>query len=127
VDECQRLWFVDTGMLETPNNFVVYQRPSIWVIDLTTDLTLSRFEIPKSLIDLGNGLASITIDVSPDSCDDAFAYIPDLQTYRLIVYDYRANRGEHDDTDDRLAPDNLSSNCSLALHHQLFLPESHGG
>jgi dopachrome tautomerase len=93
VDECQRLWFVDTGMLETPNNFVVYQRPSIWVIDLTTDLILSRFEIPKTLIDLGNGLASITIDVDPNSCEDAFAYIPDLQTYRLIVYDYKANRG----------------------------------
>jgi Major royal jelly protein len=79
--------------VETPDNVIVYQRPSIRVIDLRTDLTLQRFEIPSTLVDNGHGLTSITIDLDPVSCDDAFAYIPDSQTYRLIVYDYKQNRG----------------------------------
>lgn len=63
------------------------QRPSIWVIDLETDQLIRRFEIPESIVRLGNGLASITVDVDHDQCSKAFAYIPDLAAYRLYTYE----------------------------------------
>lgn len=88
---CNRLWFVDTGMLEYGDRVQV-QRPSIWIIDLATGQRINRFEIPASASAMGNGLASITIDVEPDRCDEAFAYIPDFTNYRLHVYSFAANR-----------------------------------
>ncbi|XP_017084550.2 L-dopachrome tautomerase yellow-f-like [Drosophila eugracilis] len=92
VDVCQRLWFVDTGMLEYPNNRQQIKRPSIWVIDLTTDQVLKRFEIPQSIVEIGRGLASITVDVRARNCGDAYAYIPDLVNRRLHVYHLQSDR-----------------------------------
>lgn len=37
------------------------------------------------------GLASITVDTAR-GCSNAFAYVPDLTTYGLIVYSLRDNR-----------------------------------
>ncbi|EDV42632.1 uncharacterized protein Dana_GF18090 [Drosophila ananassae] len=86
VDACQRLWFIDTGMLEYPNNRQQIRRPSIWVVDLATDRVLKRFPIPENIAETGRGLASITVDVQARNCDDAYAYIPDLVYRRLGVY-----------------------------------------
>uniref|UniRef100_A0A0A1X3L0 L-dopachrome isomerase n=1 Tax=Zeugodacus cucurbitae TaxID=28588 RepID=A0A0A1X3L0_ZEUCU len=92
VDECKRLWFIDTGMLEYPNNRMQVQRPSIWVIDLSNDRVLHRYEIPESIVDTGRGLASITVDVFERACNDAFAYIPDLVNRQLFVFSLKDKR-----------------------------------
>ncbi|XP_058467637.1 L-dopachrome tautomerase yellow-f2-like [Malaya genurostris] len=89
VDRCDRLWFIDTGMMEIPGNFTIVQRPSIWAIDLKTDTPIHRYEIPAKDVDSGYGLTSITLDVDPDDCEKVFVYISDLQTYRMLVYDYQ--------------------------------------
>lgn len=86
------MWFVDTGTLQysmpnTPNKTIhLLQRPSIWVIDMNTDRIVRRYEIPEPLLEPGHGLVSITVDVDRYNCDAAFAYIPDILTYRLHVY-----------------------------------------
>ncbi|KAH8417928.1 hypothetical protein KR222_008606 [Zaprionus bogoriensis] len=93
VDPCQRLWFIDTGMLEYPNNRQQIRRPSIWIVDLNTDRVIKRFEIPESIVETGRGLASVAVDVaSSDRCDEAFAYIPDLVNRRLYVYSLAESR-----------------------------------
>lgn len=69
------------------DNFTQVQRPSIWVIDLETDKLIRRFEIPQSIVALGNGLISITVDSDRHHCDEAYAYIPDMATYRLYTYE----------------------------------------
>lgn len=92
VDECNRLWFVDTGQLEYPNNPIQVQPPSIWVINVDTDQVVRRFEIPTSIITDGHGIASITPDVVSGQCDDAYAYLPDLVNYQLHVFSLRQNR-----------------------------------
>lgn len=61
------------------------QKPSIWIMDLSTDRLLRRFEIPESTVEQGQGLASITIDTDK-GCDKSFAYIPDLVNNQLYVY-----------------------------------------
>ena len=55
-------------------------------MNLATDELISRFEIPESIVARGNGLASITVDVDQNDCDNAYAYIPDLAAYRLYTY-----------------------------------------
>lgn len=88
VDACGRLWMVDTGLLEVPNNFVQKRPPHIIVYDLKTDKELLRYEIPSDVLVNGttSGLTSITVDVTPSTCDDAFAYINDLARNGLIVF-----------------------------------------
>lgn len=76
--------------MEYPNNTIQVQPPSIWIFNLTedsSDMFIRRFEIPTQFVRNGGyGLASITIDIDDNVCDEAFAYIPDLVNYRLHVY-----------------------------------------
>ncbi|XP_052863642.1 L-dopachrome tautomerase yellow-f2-like [Anopheles cruzii] len=92
VDRCDRLWFVDTGFLEYPSHRKQVQRPSLWIIDLLQDRKVRQFEIPETIVTEGHGMASVTVDLSSDDCEEAYAYIPDLAFYRLYVYGFKENR-----------------------------------
>lgn len=94
VDNCDRLWFVDTGVLEYPNNRIVVQRPSLWIVNLNTNSLVRRFEFPTSIVDgdNGRGLVSVTLDDPTGSCTDTFAYISDWLNSRLVVYSLSQNR-----------------------------------
>ncbi|KAH8417649.1 hypothetical protein KR222_003614, partial [Zaprionus bogoriensis] len=90
---CQRLWFIDTGLLDYPDNRQQIRRPSIWIMDLKTDQLYHRYEMPESIVDTGRGLASIAVDVtSLERCGDTFAYIPDEANSRLYVYSMAKDR-----------------------------------
>uniref|UniRef100_A0A182SYB1 Yellow protein n=1 Tax=Anopheles maculatus TaxID=74869 RepID=A0A182SYB1_9DIPT len=91
VDVCERLWFVDTGMLEYPDNRRQLQRPQIWIIDLERDQLVQRYTIPEAIVREGVGMASITVDVELTDCEGAFAYIPDLVANAIHVYSLRDN------------------------------------
>ncbi|XP_049884200.1 L-dopachrome tautomerase yellow-f2-like isoform X2 [Pectinophora gossypiella] len=92
-DSCNRLWMVDTGLLEIPNDRQQVRQPAVVVYDLRTDRQILRYELKSTDIIAANtptGLASITLDIV-DDCANTFAYIPDLATYGLIVYSLRDN------------------------------------
>lgn len=78
-------------VLHRPDNATQVQPPSIWIINLATNELVSRFEIPANIVERGNGLASITVDVDAHNCQDAYAYLPDLAMYRLYVFSLRRN------------------------------------
>ncbi|KAI5637194.1 major royal jelly protein domain-containing protein [Phthorimaea operculella] len=94
-DHCDRLWMVDTGLLEIPNNRQQVQQPAIVVYDLRTDSQIFRYPLKSTDViaeSTPTGLASITLDFVDDSdCSNVYAYIPDLTTYGLIVYSLRDN------------------------------------
>lgn len=96
VDECNRLWFIDTGVLEFPGNRVVVQRPSIWVYNLEKDTLIQRFEIPSNVFESANGegrgLVSLTIDDTDETCVNTYAYITDWLNSRFTVYSLAQNR-----------------------------------
>ncbi|XP_023945220.2 L-dopachrome tautomerase yellow-f2 isoform X2 [Bicyclus anynana] len=87
-DTCGRLWMVDTGLMEIPGNPQQIQPPAIVIYDLSTNTQILRYPFKSTDIPAANtptGLASITVDIT-GPCDEAFAYVPDLTTYGLIVY-----------------------------------------
>ncbi|CAG9832945.1 unnamed protein product [Diabrotica balteata] len=92
VDPCDRLWFVDTGLVEVLGNVSRVRPTTLVIMDLTTDKIIRSFRIPDDQIRPTSGLASLTVDVTKDTCDDAYAYIPDLGGYGLIVYSLREDR-----------------------------------
>lgn len=65
-------------MLEYPDNPIQVQRPQLWIIDVSRDRKVRTFEIPESIVQQGVGMASLVVDVEIESCDKAFAYIPNL-------------------------------------------------
>ncbi|KAG6464139.1 L-dopachrome tautomerase yellow-f2 isoform X2 [Manduca sexta] len=92
-DQCGRLWMVDTGLLEIPANPQQVQPPAIVIFDLNTDTQILRYQFKDEDIPAANtptGLASITIDMQSD-CASAYAYVPDLTTFGLIVYSLKDN------------------------------------
>ncbi|RZC31751.1 yellow-f [Asbolus verrucosus] len=92
VDPCDRLWFVDTGVIEIPGNPQSIQPTALVIMDLKTDRIIQRHVFNTSLLRPNTNLASVTVDVTKDNCNDAYAYIPDLGGFGLIVYSLRENK-----------------------------------
>ncbi|KAJ8706511.1 hypothetical protein PYW07_012589 [Mythimna separata] len=93
-DECGRLWTVDTGTIEIPNNPRYLQTPAIVVFDLKTDRQILRYQLKTSDLPGNNtptGLASITVAIKNGDCSDAYAFISDVVTYGVIVFSLKQN------------------------------------
>lgn len=58
---------------------------------MDNNILVNRFEIPTSIVVNGIGMMSVTVDCDADSCDDAYAYIPDRIAHRLYVYSLSQN------------------------------------
>ncbi|XP_046659965.1 protein yellow-like isoform X2 [Homalodisca vitripennis] len=87
VDKCGRLWVLDSGMVDI---FVDSRRqcpPQILVFDLYTDNLVKRYRFPKSLLEDDSLLITIALDSRQEDCSDTVAYVTDVTSYKLLVYD----------------------------------------
>ncbi|XP_071055480.1 uncharacterized protein [Onthophagus taurus] len=91
VDPCDRLWMVDTGIIETLGSPTSIQPQRIVIIDLNTDKIIHTYNFKDSDLTPATVLAMTVVDVTPDKCQDAYAYFPDLAGYGLIVYSLKRN------------------------------------
>jgi len=89
VDACDRLWVLDTGLADILGNPKQVTPNAIVIFDLKTDKLLRRFMIPKAQTKEDSFFANIIVDSERAECNDAFAYIPDLGAYGVIVYSFR--------------------------------------
>ncbi|XP_023022865.2 L-dopachrome tautomerase yellow-f2 [Leptinotarsa decemlineata] len=92
VDPCDRLWFVDTGVLELPGNATKVKPPTLVIMDLNTDQVIHTFQIPADSLKPKTSLTSISVDVTENTCGDAYAYITDLGAFGLVVYSLKNNK-----------------------------------
>ncbi|KAH8306708.1 hypothetical protein KR044_007190, partial [Drosophila immigrans] len=92
VDVCDRLWILDTGLADILGNPKQIIPNTILVFDLKTDQLLRRFPLPSDQTKEDTFFANIIVDTDRDQCDDAFAYVPDLGAYGVIVYSLRDNK-----------------------------------
>ncbi|XP_014273608.1 protein yellow [Halyomorpha halys] len=90
-DECDRLWVIDSGLINIVENAKVLSPPKIMIFNLTTDELIREYHLKPSDIKDDSFFANIVVDVSPDKCDEAFAYLPDLGSYCLVVYNFKEN------------------------------------
>ncbi|XP_055680109.1 L-dopachrome tautomerase yellow-f2-like [Lutzomyia longipalpis] len=99
-DKCNRLWFLDTGVIWYPDQIIVVQRPSLWVVKLPEKScskdafkVLKRIEFSDDQIGDISGLSDIALDFAKNgTCDDVYAYIPDSVGHQIVVHDYRAGK-----------------------------------
>lgn len=85
-DVCDRLWILDNGKINNKQESI----PVIHVYDLKNDLHLRTFDLGH-LSTVHSDITNMEVDVTSSTCEDAYAYIPDSETYRLLVYSWRTN------------------------------------
>ncbi|XP_045493043.1 protein yellow-like isoform X1 [Colias croceus] len=91
VDACDRLWVMDAGLadiLGSPNQVA---GPSVVIFDLNTNQLLHRYFFKVEDMKEDSFFANIVVDVDKDKCDEAFAYVPDLGGYGVVVYSLKDN------------------------------------
>jgi len=91
VDACDRLWVMDTGLADILGDPTVYAPPALAIFDLNTDKLIKRYEFKPTDLKEDSFFANVVVDVTPDKCDDAFAYVPDLGGYGIVVYSLKDN------------------------------------
>ncbi|KAL9875269.1 protein yellow [Glossina fuscipes] len=91
-DACDRLWVLDTGVTDLLGDTKQIAPNSIIIFDLKTDKLIRRYELPKNQVKDESFLANIVVDSERSECDNAYAYLPDLGAYTLVVYSFHDNR-----------------------------------
>ncbi|XP_015591221.1 protein yellow isoform X2 [Cephus cinctus] len=118
VDECDRLWVLDSGQVNVTSSPHQICPPQVFVFDLKTDTLLRRFALPPGQIKQDSLYSNIVVDVRNGNCGAAVAYLSDVWRFGLVAYDYSK------DTSFRIQhhfffPDPLSSRYELhGLHFQ---------
>lgn len=85
-DVCDRLWILDNGKINNKQE----STPALHVYDLKTDLHLTTYYLGH-LTNINSDFTNMEIDVTSSTCDNPYAYIPDSETYRLLVYNWKTN------------------------------------
>lgn len=69
VDECDRLWVMDTGLADILGSPHQYKPPSIVIFDLTTDKLIRRFVIPEAQVKDDTFFANVVSSICTLSSD----------------------------------------------------------
>lgn len=85
-DVCDRLWILDNGRINNKRE----SAPALHVYDLKTDLHMRTFNLGH-LANLNSDFGNLEVDVTSSNCEEPYAYIPDSDTYRLLVYNWKTN------------------------------------
>ncbi|XP_044731122.1 protein yellow-like [Chrysoperla carnea] len=112
VDECDRLWVLDTGTTGIGNTT---QNPcpyALNVFDLKTDTRIRRYVFRPEDTNANTFIANIAVDIGA-TCDDAYAYFSDELGYGLIAYSWLENTSWRF-THSFFMPDPLSGDFNIA-------------
>lgn len=91
VDSCDRLWVMDTGLADILGNPSQITGPSLVIFDLNTDQLLHRYYFNLEDMKDDSFFANLVVDTMPNNCSEAYAYIPDLGAYGVVVYNLHDN------------------------------------
>ncbi|XP_076169534.1 yellow-h [Ptiloglossa arizonensis] len=104
VDECDRLWVLDSGKVDIANGGKKACPPSIFIFDLTTDNLIRKYIIPDDQVKEDSLYTNIVVDIRNEDCGTAVAYASDVFRYGLLVYDF-------------------AKDSSFRIQHHLFFPD----
>ncbi|CAH1967755.1 unnamed protein product [Acanthoscelides obtectus] len=81
---------METGLADILGSPHQVSPPAIVIFDLNTDKVLRRYLLkPEDIKGDDSFFANIVVDLQPGRCDEAFAYIPDLGGYGIVVYSFK--------------------------------------
>lgn len=112
IDTCNRLWVLDSGVVDAENTVNQLCPPQILIFNLETDKLVWRYTVPTDQSPDSSLLSNIVVEILNDDCVNAYAYLGDVFRYGLIVYSYKMNRSWRL-THSYFYPDPLASDYSL--------------
>ncbi|XP_049854825.1 protein yellow-like [Schistocerca gregaria] len=87
-DRCDRLWVLDSGLMDSLGTFTRACPPKLVVFDLRTDAPVRSVTFPQDVLRPSSLLTNLVIDDEGSrSCDDVFVYMSDSAAPGLVVYD----------------------------------------
>ncbi|KAL1116094.1 hypothetical protein AAG570_005589, partial [Ranatra chinensis] len=116
VDECDRLWVLDSGTVGIDNTTVQVCPYALHAFDLRTDKHILRYQFKDDDTNGDTFIANIAVDVG-SSCQHTHVYASDELGYGLIVYSLLDNdswRFEHG----FFRPDPLKGDFNIGLNFQ---------
>lgn len=112
IDSCDRLWVMDSGVVDAENTVNQACPPQIFIFNLNTDKLIWRYTIPNDQSPDSSLLSNIVVEVVNNDCIDTYAYLGDVFRYGLVVYSYKMNRSWRI-THSYFYPDPLASDYNL--------------
>ncbi|KAK1118673.1 hypothetical protein K0M31_014977 [Melipona bicolor] len=90
IDECDRLWVLDTGKLKEKQ----VCPPKLLVFSLRENRLITIHEFPRDQIKEDSLFVTVAVDIrnGDDKCKNTYAYIADVTGFALIVYDFSNSR-----------------------------------
>jgi hypothetical protein len=113
VDECGRLWVLDTGTVGIGNTTTNPCPYAVNVFDLQTNTRIRRYELRAEDTNANTFIANIAVDIGK-TCDDAFAYFSDELGYGLIAYSWDQNKSWRFSSHSYFFPDPLRGDYNIA-------------
>ncbi|XP_068153096.1 dopaminechrome tautomerase [Drosophila tropicalis] len=91
IDSCQRLWLIDSGIVNATISLRQICPPKIVAFDLTTDQMIVSYTLPPSQVKEESLHSNIVVDVR-DSCEDTHALVTDVWRFGIVVYSLKKDR-----------------------------------
>ena len=86
VDDCQRLWALDAGVIDTLTNLTQVCPPKLMVFDLQTDKHIFTYVLPPAQVKQDSLHTNVIVDIRNGQCSDAYAYVTDVWRYGVTVF-----------------------------------------
>lgn len=90
--QCNRLWVIDSGIVNATIRLNQICPPKIIAFDLTSDKIVVRYEIPSSQVKQDSLHSNIAVDVQKRNCEDAHVFVTDVWRFGIVVYSLAKNR-----------------------------------
>ncbi|XP_034118555.1 protein yellow-like [Drosophila albomicans] len=90
--QCNRLWMIDSGIVNATISLNQICPPKIVAFDLNTDEMVVRYELPPSQVKQDSLHSNIVVDVRNGNCLDAHALVTDVWRFGIVVYSLEKNR-----------------------------------
>ncbi|XP_039289949.1 protein yellow [Nilaparvata lugens] len=95
-DRCNRLWVLDSGVLDSLSDFYVACPPKLLIFDMRTDELIRSITFPQEVLRRNSLLTNFVLDDQNDDgaggyggCDNVFVYMADTTNPAVVVYDSR--------------------------------------
>lgn len=92
VDECERLWVLDAGVVNATIQINPVCPPKIVVFDLRNDQPLFSYELPPDQVKQDSLHSNMIVDIRNGRCQDAHAYISDVWRFGITVFSLAKGR-----------------------------------
>jgi hypothetical protein len=112
IDECNRLWVVDSGRV----TMKAICPTKILIFDLATDQLIHKYVVPDDqVLHRKSSLVTPIVDVG-DTCIDTYLYVADVDQNGLVIYDlYRDQSWRVNNTrGNAFGPDDDAMNITIA-------------